>query len=166
MRPAPTPTRTVARTAIIAALIILASAAHAATDSPSLAAIATDFRRTPITVTCADSQDEWRAMLEERGVTYSRAVKGFTYPGEPHVWLSPDTCAEVGTSARATFAFLHEIIHTTGERDEAKTSCRALAVFRRFLRRFFDWPKEFANEAYRLMAKTHNCHERRATADP
>ena len=98
-------------------------------------------------VFCAQTQSDWSATLtKHHAPSY---VVGFAYIGTPRVWLSPSICTGVATADPwAILVFLHELIHTTGVRNEAKTNCLALAAELPFLQEFLGLSSDQAQAVY------------------
>ena len=142
--------RAVVWSAVVVAVLALCSWAGAATKaSPQLSHIATEFRGGGVheTVYCSDTQADWSATLSRRHLPHYAV--GFAYIGQPKVWLSPSICAGIArVDPWAILVFVHELIHTTGIRNERTTNCRALAAERSFLQRFFGLSPDQAQSVY------------------
>jgi hypothetical protein len=134
-------------TALAAVFALAAPAGAATSNSPELSRLATAFQGRPIVAYCAKTQADWSGTLVARHIP--SYVVGFAYIGRPRVWLSPSICAGVPQADPwSVLVFLHELIHTSGVRNERTANCRALAGEQSFLENLLGLSPEQAQSVY------------------
>lgn len=81
-----------------------------------------------------------------------------------HIWLTYETCRQLRTwmhsgrqavtakDAAALHVFVHEMMHTMGEKSEAATECAALAADEKVFARFADGNVDVAQNLYHVYA--------------
>lgn len=142
---------------LIAAALILASAAHAYTRSPLLES----KEPTPFPTFCADSDVEW---IADAGL----GVLGYTWIAGPlvsQIYLSPDTCdaLDKGPAAKgfptSVATLYHEWVHAyfleRSDKAEGNAECVSLYFLRYELRHKWGLSGKAAQRIYKQAWETH-----------
>ncbi len=142
--------------AVLAALVVVGTAASANTPDPELDAAASFIAGHPVTVWCEMSWSDWLGMTN--GVD---GVPGFTRPPTPVIYVDPQVCLtllllaqgdDTGTiyAGQALLTLAHESELQHGVTDEGAADCAALPYVATLATEFFG----IGSTSYRTVTAT------------